>query len=68
MFYNYLYRQRPDNPKITEVFNDMQEKLGMIKLVTVPGKKEYEATLFSKKIMRSFKSLDEAKRFVEANI
>ncbi len=68
MFYNLLYRQKADNPKVTEVFNDFQEKLGMIKLVTVPGKKEYEATIFSKKIMRSFKSLEEAKRFVESNV
>ena len=67
MYYNLLYRQKPDNPKVTEVFNDFQEKLGMIKLVTVPGKKEYEATIFAKKIMRSFKSLEEAKRFVESN-
>ena len=68
MFYKYLYRQREDNPKVPEVFNDFQEKLGLIKLVTIPGKKEYEATIFSSKVKRSFPSIEQAKKFVESNV
>jgi len=67
MYYNLLYRQKPDSPKITEVFNDMQEKLGMIKLVTIPGKKEWEATIFSSKTTHKFTSLEQAKKFIETN-
>ena len=67
MFYKYMYKQRSDNPRITEVFNDFQEKLGVIKLVTIPGKKEWEATVFTPSIKRSFSSIEQAKRFIESN-
>ncbi len=68
MYYKYMYRVREDNPKVTEVFNDFQEKLGMITLVTLPGKKEWEATIFAPRVKKSFGSIEQAKKFVETNL
>lgn len=66
-FTKYMYVTKKDNGNVTEVFNDFQEKLGMIKKVAIPGKVEWQASIFASKISRSFKSYDQAVRFIEIN-
>ena len=62
-----MFVEKRDNPGVLEAFNDYQDKVGVIKKVAVPGKREYEATLFNKKMSRAFPSVDQAKRFLENN-
>ncbi len=65
--FTVMFVSKKDNPGIMEAFNDYQEKVGVIKKVAVPGKREYEAQVFAKKLARSFPSIEQAKKFIENN-
>ena len=65
--FTLMFVAKKDNPSVVEAFNDYQEKVGIIKKVAVPGKREYEAVLFAKKLARSFPSIEQAKKFIENN-